>query len=286
MFADKETTISNKENVIFDPQLVKSLAEVVLEDASIKTQMERLRFQQFSPPHTGFIPETIAPELSEEETKSWFKSQDQKKQDFFDNMTEEEKNRIATQQTLYNSSLNFIIPQVITSLELLKDNKYGLGDVFMAEIQGLEPSSQKMIEIMKSKGVNVSEFPDQQEGFDGENNHGEARFIGDTWTAKFNNVALSEPVEVLHELVAIECFDIYIRNTPSLKDTLALLPVGLILLSNGRSFKDSIARGQYKSKDMLIILIIEAAFDLISKLSKDHIFVKEFSESISPEEAK
>lgn len=286
MFADKETTISNKENVIFDPQLVKSLAEVVLEDASIKTQMERLGFQQFSPPHTGFIAETIAPELSEEETKSWFKSQDQKKQDFFDNMTEEEKNRIATQQTLYNSSLNFIIPQVITSLELLKDNKYGLGDVFMAEIQGLEPSSQKMIEIMKSKGVNVSEFPDQQEGFDGENNHGEARFIGDTWTAKFNNVALSEPVEVLHELVAIECFDIYIRNTPSLKDTLALLPVGLILLSNGRSFKDSIARGQYKSKDMLIILIIEAAFDLISKLSKDHIFVKEFSESISPEEAK
>lgn len=286
MFADKETTISNKENVIFDPQLVKSLAEVVLEDASIRAQMTRLGFEHFSPPHTGFIPETIQQGLSEKETQAWLTTQEEKKSQFLNNMTEEGKQRIATQRTCYENALNFVIPQVITSLELLKDNKFGLGDVFMAEIQGLEPSSQRMIEIMKSKGVDVSEYPEQQEGFDGEDNHGEARFIGGKWTAKFNKVALLEHAEVLHELIAIESFDLLISKTPLLKDILVSLPVGLILVGSGRSIKEALARGQYQSKEMITILIIEAAFDIISKLNKDHIFVKEFSESISPEEAK
>jgi len=269
-----------------DPLFIRSLAEIALHDEAIQTDMKRKGFQQFTPPYTGFVFDTFPPGLTDDQAKQWRENQDLKRKRFFESMSEDEKVRITNQQKSYEVAIDFLIPQVSTSLELLRGNKYGLGEVFSSQSQKQELSSQRMIEIMKSKGIIVHEFPQQNEGFDGKTNHGEARFAGNTWTAKFNKVALSEPLEVLHELIAIECFDLYIQNRPSLREALTSMPIGLIVLSTGKSLRESFARGQYISQGMMTIRILESLFDTISHFGQESQFVQGFTKSIQTEEGK
>lgn len=286
MFAETRIGAELKEIPKVDPLFIKSLAEIALHDDAIQEDMRRQGFQQFTPPYTGFVFDTLPPGLTEDQAKKWREEQDSKRKNFFDTMSDDEKRRIASQQKSYEDAINFLIPQVSTSLGLLRGNKYGLGEVFRAQSQKQDFSSSTIIAIMKSKGVNVQEYPQQDEGFDGKTNHGEARFVGSTWTAKFNKVALSEPLEVLHELIAIECFDLYIQSRPSLTEALTSMPIGLVVLSTGKSFRESLARGQYISQGMMTIRILESIFDTITHFGQESQFVQEFSKAIQTEEGK
>ena len=263
---------------------VHSLAESSLRDETIKRDLRSSGFKQFEPPYTGFIPDTFPYYLNEEQGARFREDQNQKKLEFFSTMDPVEKASIAVQRKKYDATINYLSGHVQDSLELLKNSKYGLREVFKNVMDGQVMNSSTIIELMKLHNIKVAEFPNQQIGFDGKTNHAEARYTKNEWQVKLNAVALGNPREIVHELAAIESFDPYLRNKPSLGEAVKALPAQIFtLLLSGKPIRESLARGQYIGKGLLSIPLLETYYDILTALGGKSPFVQGFSRYLTNE---
>jgi len=261
---EEQPEIKQETNETIDPTFEKTLTHIVLNDIDIQKDLRKSGYTQFQPPYTGFTFDTIPPYLTPQQYEQWEVEQERRRARYLEDMPMEKKERIAKEQKGYDRTVEYTQLQVRNSLELLQNSRYGLKDVFKNRLKGEEVDSRNMISSMKEHGIEVKEFPEWESGFDGKSNHGEARYTNGKWSAKFNMIALEDPKEVLHEYVAIEAFDQFLRERPSFGNAIKALPLSLVVLMIGKSGRESFARGQYVSQKMLTIPIIEEFYSVIS----------------------
>lgn len=265
---------------ILDSSFVKICTEIVVQNTEIQEELKQKGFTQFYPAYSGFSFDTIPPGLSKEQYEQWQLKEEQRRKEYIDNMDPLKKEMLKNEDIEYERTLKYLKPKVISSLELIKENRYGLKDVFDKAAKKEPINTTQIINTMKSNKINVLEYPQQEIGFDGKENHGESRYSNGQWTVKFNKIALSDSREILHEYIAIEAFDYYLRTKPSFREALTTLPIGLLVMTTGKSTQESLARGQYIKKHMMTIPILENLYRSISAYRPDSEFLKEFSETV------
>ena len=80
----------------------------------------------------------------------------------------------------------------------------------------------------------------------------------------------------------MEVFDPLLQNKPSLKDLIRATGSTLAVFLTGKSFRESIGRGQYFVQGGLTIPIIEGLLDIAQELTPDTPFSRRFSYLLNP----
>lgn len=280
MLNEQTEGFENEKTEVIEPEFLTTLAETCLNDREIRQELEQKGFKQFYPGYVGFSFDTIPPGLSAEQYEQWQLKEQQRRVEYIDNMDPLKKERISNENTAYEQTLNYLKHQVLFSLDLLNESKYGLKDFFNKAIIKDPIDTIDIINTMKNHDINVLEYPNQEIGFDGKDNHGESKYVDGKWNVKLNKIALSDPTEILHELIGIESFDCYLRNKPSFRETLSTLPIGLFVMTMGKSAQESIARGQYNRKHMMTIPILESLYKTVNSYKAESPFLNRFSNTI------
>ena len=269
---------------ISNSDFVHSLAESALRDDTIRKKLEQSGFKQLEAPYSGYIFDTFPPDLNQEQAARFRAEQNQKRLEYISTIDPKRKASITVQREKFDATISHLSAQVQDSLELIKNSRYGLREVFKNEMDGQIMNPQAIIELMRSHNVKVEELPNQQIGIDGKTNHGESRYTGNEWRVKLNAVALRDPREIIHELAAIESFDPYLRNNPSLGEAVKAIPAQILkVLLSGKEIPESLARGQYTSKGQLSIPLIETYFDLLTTFGGKSPFMQGFSRYLTNE---
>ena len=252
-------TVEELENQI-EPETLTMLVEFSLRDEEIRKDLQKQGFTRFEPAYTGYLRDTAPLPSLEESSDEWEQRQQMQKEKYFASLTEEDKERISKEKVEYDRVVAYVTEKTTESFSYLRESRYGLKEIFDIILagKGNELKPEEIIKIMKEKGINVQEFPEQEKGFDGGENHGESRYRNGKWTVKYNEIALKDNREILHELIAIEVFDRIMQENPTFTNSLANLPLRLLASAfQGTSFKESGPRTEYGRKKMLTISILD-----------------------------
>jgi hypothetical protein len=242
--------------------LATSLAEFALNNPNVIYWLKTLGHTQVEPPHTGFYLETFPGRGEPEEVISaWSKRQDLRKLEYLSNLSPEKIAETQRLQDTYDRTLRFTQEQTNSSIQILRNSKFGLRQIFLDMLDKKSSNTETMLDIMRQHGIQVNLFPDREKGFGNKDNHGQVRYREGGWITNFNANALRDPSEILHEFIAIESFNPYISDFPTLKTRL-LHPISCLF--NGYSVHDFNARSRYSEYTPLAIPILESTYELLN----------------------
>lgn len=276
------TTHETDNTDLIDSSFVHLLTERMLYDDDIREELIKNGFTQLHPAYTGFTFDTRPPGLTKEQSELWDDEQKIKMKNNLDNLSPYSKQRIQNENTEYERTLNYLKPEIISSFDILRENRYGLNDIFKKAINKEPLNQSDIIANMKKYNINVLEYPNREDTFYWNDNHGEAKYSNGKWNVKFNKVALSDStnIEILHEYIAIESYDYYMRHKHSFKDNLSALPQSVLMMATGKSPEESFARGGYNTRKIMSIRILENMFSIISKEELDSKLLNNFKQAV------
>lgn len=276
------TTYETDNTDSIDPSFVNLLTERMLYDDEIREELIKNGFTQLHPAYTGFTFDTIPPGLTKEQYEIWKNEQDIKMERNLNNLSPHSKQRIQNENTEYERTLNYLKPEVISSFDILKENRYGLNDIFKKAINKEPLTTSDIIANMRKYNIKVLEYPNRENTFYWNDEHGEIKLFDGKWTVKFNKVALSDStnLEILHEYIAMESYGYYMRNRRSIKDNFKALPQSVFMMATGKSPEESFARGGYNTRKIMSIRILENMFSIISKEELDSKLLNNFTKAI------
>lgn len=259
----EEEVAEDVENEI-EPETLAMLVEFSLGEEEIQKDLRKEGFTRFEPAYTGFLRDTAPLPSLKESPDEWEQRQQAQKEKYFASLSEEDKERISREKIEYDRVVTYVTEKTKESLLYIKESRYGLKEVFniILDGKGQELKPEKIIKIMREKGLDVQEFPGQEKGFDGGENHGESRYRNGKWAVKYNEVALQDNGEILHELLAVEIFDRIMQENPKFTNSVLNFPLRLLISTvQGTSFKESGTRAEYVRRKMLAIPILECLME-------------------------